>query len=296
LIFVNKQENDPVDGWSPYNRSLGVDFSFSPTETFNLQGFYARTFDSELDDADDARYLSMSYSGTMTSLRLKILDVEDQFEPAVGFVNRRSGLDGFRQYDVSTRLRPRPKPGNSLNVRYFSIGPQFQMVTDRDNNVKYWKAEFSAWTQFNTGDWWRMEVEHTHDVVDEDFEPSRRRDDLVIPLGTYDFTTFTIGPSPSRSRKFRPRVFLEGGTFYTGRRYGIGAEATYRPTGRFSRGRMPRSPLRWRVTKGPWYDNNLAVLEVLPDGLRMRWWCGEVVDGDVRRPRLKLVADVGGIG
>ncbi|MEI5675160.1 MULTISPECIES: alkaline phosphatase D family protein [unclassified Nocardioides] len=77
----------------------------------------------------------------------------------------------------------------------------------------------------------------------------------------------------------------------------IAGKGRARPTGRLTGGRMPRSPLRWRVTKGPWYDNNLAVLEVLPDGLRMRWWCGEVPeDGDVRRPRLRKVADVSGIG
>ena len=234
LIFVNKQENDPLDGWSPYNRSLGVDFSLSLSETFNIQGFYARTFDSKLDDADDARYLSLDYSGSLASFRVRVLDVEEQFEPAVGFVNRRGDLDGFRRYDVSTRVRPRPKTGNRLNIRYFSIGPQFQMVTDREDNVKFWRAELSAWTQFNTGDWWRMELQRTHDVVDEAFEPSSRRDDLTIPIGTYDFTTFTVGPSPSRSRKFRPRVFLKVGSFYGGTRYGISAQTAYQPTGRVS--------------------------------------------------------------
>jgi len=77
----------------------------------------------------------------------------------------------------------------------------------------------------------------------------------------------------------------------------LAGQGRARPTGRLTRGRMPRSPLRWKVTKGPWYDNNLAVLEVLPAGLRMRWWRGEVPEGgDVRRPRLTLVADVQGIG
>jgi len=234
LIAVNKQINDPVQGWDVFNRSLGADFSLSATEEFSIQGFYARTWDSEIDDADDARYLSVDYSGSFASFRGRVLDVEDNFEPAVGFVNRRGDLDAFRQYDIRTRLRPRPASGNSMNIRYLSIGPEFQMVTDKDNDVKFWQASLSWWTNFNTGDWWRMEVEHTHDVVDEAFEPSRRRDDVAVPVGEYDFTTFTFGPSPSRSRKFRPRVFFEAGTFYTGRRFSLRSEAVYQPTGQLS--------------------------------------------------------------
>jgi hypothetical protein len=234
IIFVNKQENHPVDGWSPYNRSLGVDFSLSPTEQLNLQGFYARTWDTDLGDADDARYLSLDYSGTLASFRARVLDVEESFEPAVGFVNRRGDLDGFRRYDVQTRLRPRPAADNRMNIRYFSIGPALQVVTDRNDEVKFMQTSLSLWTQFNTGDWWRMEAKGTHDVVEEAFEPSDRHPEVVIPTGTYNFTGFTVGPSPSRSRKFRPRVFAEFGSFYTGHRYGMRAEMAYQPSGRLS--------------------------------------------------------------
>jgi phosphodiesterase/alkaline phosphatase D-like protein len=52
------------------------------------------------------------------------------------------------------------------------------------------------------------------------------------------------------------------------------------------------SPLGWDLLKGPWFDNNLATLEVTDDGLRMWWATGELVDGDHDRPRLKGVADV----
>lgn len=232
MILVNKQINDPTQGWDAYNRALGVDFSLSMSEEMSFQGFYARTWDSAINDADDARYLSFDYSGSLFSARTRVLDVEENFEPAVGFVNRRGDLDGFRQYDIRTRMRPRPE--NNMGIRYLSIGPEFQMVTDRDNNVKNWTAGVSWWTNFNTGDWWRMEFEHTHDVVDEAFEPSRKREDVAIPVGTYDFSTFTFGPSPSRSRKLRPRVFFEAGTFYTGQRYTIRSEAVYQPTGRLS--------------------------------------------------------------
>ncbi len=50
------------------------------------------------------------------------------------------------------------------------------------------------------------------------------------------------------------------------------------------------SPLRWKVAQGPWYDNNLAVLELSGDRMRIWWTAGEVVDGHYDEPRLRRVA------
>ena len=56
--------------------------------------------------------------------------------------------------------------------------------------------------------------------------------------------------------------------------------------------KVPRAPLDWRLLKGPWFDNNLATLEVTEAGLRM-WWATGEVDGDAHdRPRLVQVAEV----
>ncbi len=81
----------------------------------------------------------------------------------------------------------------------------------------------------------------------------------------------------------------------------VTAAAARRPVGAFGKllalsGRVPRSPLTWKLTEGPWYDNNLAILELRPgSGLRMWWTAGEVVD-DPERPVLRRVATVEAIG
>jgi hypothetical protein len=55
-------------------------------------------------------------------------------------------------------------------------------------------------------------------------------------------------------------------------------------------------PFRWTRVKGPWFDNNLATLEVQPEGLEM-WWAKGKVKGRVSRrqhdrPALTRVATV----
>lgn len=56
--------------------------------------------------------------------------------------------------------------------------------------------------------------------------------------------------------------------------------------------KVPDPAYPWRVTKGPWFDNNLAICEVEGEALHFRWYTGEVVGGDQDRPRTRVVADV----
>ncbi len=56
--------------------------------------------------------------------------------------------------------------------------------------------------------------------------------------------------------------------------------------------KVPEPPLRWTRVKGPWFDNNLATLEVTDEGLEMWWARGVVHGGRHDRPALDLVASV----
>ena len=71
----------------------------------------------------------------------------------------------------------------------------------------------------------------------------------------------------------------------------VAASGKARPTGRLLGGKVPRSPLRWELTSGPWYDNSLAVLELHEDRLRFRWSRGETRDGRPDRATLHAVRD-----
>jgi hypothetical protein len=55
---------------------------------------------------------------------------------------------------------------------------------------------------------------------------------------------------------------------------------------------VPEPPFRWQRLRGPWFDNNLATLEVTDDGLHMWWATGEVRDGRHDLPVLKGVETV----
>ena len=54
--------------------------------------------------------------------------------------------------------------------------------------------------------------------------------------------------------------------------------------------KVPRPELDWKITHGPWYDNNLATLETHGRELSMRWEAG-TTDADASRDKVKVVAD-----
>ncbi len=234
-IFVNKQTRVPGGRWDEYNRAAGVDFSFSPSNALNFQGFYARTWDvvdaGQQPETGDAKFFQGTYAGGVYSASAKFVDLEELFQPRAGFVNRRAGLPGLRRYEASVRARI---PSGIDLIRYISTGPRVRLITDRDNAVKFWDVQWATYTRFKTGDWYRIEVTQTHDVVERTFKPSKKRPDVIIPHGTYNFTKFRTGPFPSRARKLRPEFDFEFGTYYTGKRYKFSMENGFRPSGRLS--------------------------------------------------------------
>ncbi|WP_256841248.1 alkaline phosphatase D family protein [Ornithinimicrobium cryptoxanthini] len=56
--------------------------------------------------------------------------------------------------------------------------------------------------------------------------------------------------------------------------------------------RVPDPPLRWRDVAGPWFDNNIAVLDIEGQDLRTVWLGGRRVLGIDDEPQLVLVADI----
>jgi hypothetical protein len=55
---------------------------------------------------------------------------------------------------------------------------------------------------------------------------------------------------------------------------------------------VPDPPFRWDTVRGPWFDNNIATLDVTQDGLEMHWMTGDLRNGDHQRPDLRRVATV----
>lgn len=54
--------------------------------------------------------------------------------------------------------------------------------------------------------------------------------------------------------------------------------------------KVPDPPFEWSTIKGPWFDNNLSVLQDSPSGLELTWHKGVVEKGDERHPQMDEVS------
>jgi hypothetical protein len=52
------------------------------------------------------------------------------------------------------------------------------------------------------------------------------------------------------------------------------------------------APFDWHNLIGPWFDNNIALLEDREDGLFLEWYTGVVDDGDHEHPRLESIEEI----
>jgi hypothetical protein len=216
-ILVNKQDADA------YNRTTGLDFSYRPTREINLQGLWARTFETDVLGKSNAFSLTGDWRTNLFRLNGSYMDIGEDFNPEVGFVQR-ADIRRFRG-DASYT----PWPGK-FGIREIQIGPEIDLILTQDNEVETQEITFDTRFSFETGDDIGFQLKNTTENLNEEFLIQ----DISIPVEDYNFTSFRTSIRTSSSRMITARLQVEIGEFYSGTRRGFSIEATVRPTARFS--------------------------------------------------------------
>jgi len=115
-IFINKES---MDGSPHYNRTMGVDGNFSLGNSFQVNSYVAKTATDAgqpwlggrpIGEGNDmAFYGRVAYRDPRWQLWVNYLDVQENFNPEAGFLQRTGGHRTTKAYVSRT---PRPKKGN----------------------------------------------------------------------------------------------------------------------------------------------------------------------------------------
>jgi len=210
LVFTN---GDPT-GLSR-NTVAGGDFQFRnsswvPGKQLAADVFYERSFSNIAGD-DDALGIHLRYPNEPWSGRVQFKQVGENFEPALGFVNR----TGIRYYDGNTYYHP---TFQDSWLRWMETGAWFTFVTDLDDRLE--SRENGAWIGGFTQD-----ADLAFLNLFNDFE------DVLVPFDLPRHVTVTAGKytwsnasvhfetSPGRELSFIGDIecchFFNGGYFYT---------------------------------------------------------------------------------
>ena len=210
-IVVNRQASGSLAGDRDYNRTLAVDGRLGIGQGGTISGFAADTETPGAPRRDTHAYgLSANYNAERVQLNLGYSEVGPNFNPEVGFYQRR----GYRRTDarINTYFRPanfmglhevRPHVRNNT-VWNFLTGQQETQFTHIDS---HWEWQDGA--QVHTG------MNLTKEGVFEAFEifPG-----VIVPPGVYEHTEAQLVSFTNRGAPFSVGLNTTFGGFFGGDR------------------------------------------------------------------------------
>jgi hypothetical protein len=219
------------------NSLIGVDFRYLSTRipgrrTLTGEAWYQQT-DTPGSEGDDSAFglgLRLSAPDKFTG-DLNYKELQDNFNPALGFANR----VGIREYSagVSYTYRPRDK-----YVRTVSPSLSFSR-SERlaDGSLQSESVSLRVFIMNHTNDRLSFSCQRQQEGLVDPFTIHRARppaQDIVIQPGLYEFDSCTGSVATGSQRKFSAGVTYQSGEFYDGDRVATRPNLTWRPSAHFS--------------------------------------------------------------
>ena len=218
---------DPTS--SDSNTLLGADFLFRNSngpfgQIVQGQAWFQQSDSPGLSAQNHAFGASVEIPNDRIRLRLAAHEIQENFTPALGFVNR----TGIRQYESVFRYRTRPRSG-----RWREIDHQVNAVLVSDIDGQVLSREMRV----------RPVILRTHgdDVLFVEWGDIRERvtadfalfDRLAIPAGDYEFDRYRAEFSSGQQRPVSLVLSLQDGGFFGGDRLEKFVEFQWRPSANF---------------------------------------------------------------
>ncbi len=174
---------------SGWNTAGGVDASFWPTPSVNVQAFAARTA-TQGEGGDDLAYrAAVEYSGDRFGFAGEHLVIGPEVNAEMGFVTR----SDIRRTSGNGRYVYRPKKYGVRSITLFAIG---SYVTRLNGRLQDYNAGQFLETEWESGESLALFTFQGFTRLDEEFSMS---DAVPVPAG--DYTTREWGGMASTSRK-----------------------------------------------------------------------------------------------
>jgi hypothetical protein len=201
------------------NRAYAIDGRWGIGDNISITGWYARTDTPGLTENDEAFALTGNYSTAMWDADFRYAEVEENFNPEVGFLARTDyrKVRGFLQRRIRNdnwkrvlELRP--------HLTYWSY-----WKPDGFNETRMWHADLPI--AFRSGSEFHFAVNFTRSGVIDPFEIV---DGVIIPADTYDHEEISFNYNSDQSRPFHYGIHGTVGGRFGGDRVSLGPFVGYR--------------------------------------------------------------------
>jgi len=212
-IFVNRKATGSLAPDGDYNRTYGVDGRWGIGEYGSITGFAARTSTPGLEGDDQSWSLAGNYDSKDWLLNLNYVEVGENFNPEVGFLDR----EGYR-YGMLRILR-RYRPENSR------IG--LQEIRPHMSYSSYWNFDGFQENGFlhldNHLEWKNSAELHTgiNFTTEGLLEPYEISEGIFVPPGTYDNSELSLSVQSNEGAWISFHFSTVIGGFYSGDRVAL---------------------------------------------------------------------------
>jgi Domain of unknown function (DUF5916) len=207
---------DPHEGNGQARHTAGIDFSLATTrfrgsQNLELIGWFLHATQPTATRGNSAFGAVLDYPNDRWVAKFETTEVQEHFDPGVGFVRRLN----YRRYAPQIGFQPRP--ANSRIVRQFRFGVTVDTMTDLHDQLLTRDINLSLFG-FNTHQQDNLFISliRRRERLDEPFQISQS---ITLPTGaTYDTTRFRVQAQSANRRKVAVNGRIEVGDFYSGTR------------------------------------------------------------------------------
>ncbi|MFQ6093107.1 MAG: DUF5916 domain-containing protein [bacterium] len=204
-----------------YNRVLGLDANFAFLKNLNTGGFVAKSYTPGLNHKDWSHYGYFDWRSDLWNINLTHLNIEDNFNPEMGFVPRAD----TKKTQVNFGFSPRPNIPFIRKTFFFTDNAwyhnQHRALVTKDNMIGIFNLLENG-GYFFVGQNWNFER-----IIEEN-EFEIREEQFIIP-DNYRSKAFVAGVQTDRSRTLAGEVIAVRSDFYDGKITALEGELSFTP-------------------------------------------------------------------
>ncbi len=223
------------------NQAYGVDAAFGFFENLTVGGYYAKTETDApgYDRNNDSFQGRFDYFADRYGARLEYLDVGDNFNPELGFIQR----DNFQRSFASFRFSPRPK--HLKGVRKLTFQGDFEHFENGAGALETRVQVGKFVLERENSDIITAEATRDYEMIVSPFTVATG---IAIPAGSYSFDDVQFSYAMGAQRRVAGTIGTQIGQFwngtirslnYTAARISVLKQLSIEPTVQYSRVALP---------------------------------------------------------
>ena len=224
-IFVNRQATGQLAAGDDYNRTFGMDGRLGFGQNGIVSGFAAKTETPGLRGADHAYDVSFDYRGPNWRLGTGFMEMGTEFNPEVGFIERR----GFRK--MTARVDYTGRPDDFLQVQEFTPHVTFNRYWNyQDGFIESSFLHMDNGWLFNDSSSMNTQWNVRKEGVVRAFTVSG----VSVSPGVYDTHQFAVSYRTNQSAPVYAGMSVDKGGFFGGTLFSYGPSFGLRPSETFN--------------------------------------------------------------